>query len=169
MIPGGAPGERGCPGSGRPRTDTSRPRPIYTEERTATIHPRSPAPMHPLPPPAAVAGVALPAARALLPAAPAGVPRPVALPAAAARADFPPVSQLPSRPELPDPLVMLNGDRVTTKEQWFDKRRPELKALFQHYMYGTFPPPAKIDAKVEREDPRALDGRASLKEITIDC
>src|SRR5262245_19501097 len=125
MIPGGAPGERGCPGSGRPRTDTSRPRPIYTEERTATIHPRSPAPMHPLPPPAAVAGVALL----------------VALAAAAARADFPPVSQLPSRPELPDPLVMLNGDRVTTKEQWFDKRRPELKALFQHYMYGTFPPP----------------------------
>src|SRR5437870_9440293 len=38
--------------------------------------------------------------------------------AAAARADFPPVSELPARPELPDPLVMLNGDRVTTKEQW---------------------------------------------------
>ena len=60
--------------------------------------------------------------------------------AAAVRAEFPDVSKLPSRPDLPDPLVMFNGDRVTTKEQWVDKRRPELKALFQYYMYGDLPP-----------------------------
>ena len=46
---------------------------------------------------------------------------------AAVAADLPPVSKLPPRPELPDPLVMLNGDRVTGKEQWFTRRRPELK------------------------------------------
>jgi hypothetical protein len=85
-----------------------------------------------------------------------------------ARADFPAVSDLPSHAELPDPLVILHGERVTTKEQWLSKRRPELKALFQHYMYGYLPAaPAKIEAKVEREDRRALGGKATLKEVTI--
>jgi hypothetical protein len=88
--------------------------------------------------------------------------------AAPAQKDFPEVSQMPSRPDLPDPLVMLNGDKVTTKEQWRDKRRPELKALFQHYVYGYFPDaPDKVEAKLDREDPKALDGKATLKEITL--
>ena len=42
-----------------------------------------------------------------------------ALPATAAepaRPTFPPVDQLPSNPELPDPLVMLDGKRVTSVE-----------------------------------------------------
>lgn len=83
-------------------------------------------------------------------------------------ADFPDAAKLPSNPELPDPLVMLIGQRVASKEQWFQERRPELQALFQHYMYGYLPPaPAKIDAKIEREDPKALDGRATLREVTI--
>ncbi len=90
-----------------------------------------------------------------------------ALVAAAAVADLPPVSKLPSRPELPDPLVMLNGERVTSKEQWLTQRKPELKELFQHYMYGYLPPPVKIEAKVEREDRKALEGKATLKEVTI--
>src|SRR5580698_6844261 len=42
---------------------------------------------------------------------------------------FPEVSQLPPHPEIPDPLVLLNGKPVTTKAQWFEERRPELKAL----------------------------------------
>ncbi|HVS36799.1 MAG TPA: acetylxylan esterase [Gemmataceae bacterium] len=83
-------------------------------------------------------------------------------------ADFPDVSKLPSHPDLPDPLVMFNGDRVTTKEQWIEKRRPELKALFEHYMYGVAPPaPGKIDAVVDRLDPKAFGGKATLKEISI--
>ena len=88
--------------------------------------------------------------------------------AALAGADFPSVSQLPAQPELPDPLVLLNGERVVNKEQWVQKRRPELKALFEHYMYGSSPPaPAKIEAMLEREDRQALGGRATLKELTI--
>ncbi|HTU22202.1 MAG TPA: acetylxylan esterase [Gemmataceae bacterium] len=84
-----------------------------------------------------------------------------------AQTRFPEPEQLPSHPDLPDPLVMFNGDRVTTKEQWFDKRRPELKKLFQHYMYGYLPPPAKIKAKVEHEDTKAFGGKATLREVTI--
>ncbi len=52
---------------------------------------------------------------------------------------FPDFSKLPSQPGLPDPLLMLNGERVTNQEQWVRQRRPELLALFQHYMYGVMP------------------------------
>ena len=87
---------------------------------------------------------------------------------AVAHADFPDVSKLPSHPDLPDPLVMFNGDRVTTKEQWTEKRRPELKSLFEYYMYGQAPAaPDHVDAKVERIDPKAFEGKATLQEITI--
>jgi hypothetical protein len=80
---------------------------------------------------------------------------------------FPEPDKLPSHPELPDPLVMFNGERVASKQQWFDKRRPELKALFQHYMYGYLQPPAKIAAKVEHEDSKAFGGKATLREVEI--
>jgi hypothetical protein len=88
--------------------------------------------------------------------------------AAAAEVSFPAVAKLPSQTKLPDPLVMFNGERVTTKEQWEKKRRPELKALFQYYMYGTPPPgPGKVSAIVEREDRRFFGGKAVKKEVTI--
>src|SRR4029077_484338 len=34
---------------------------------------------------------------------------------------FPPVAELPSRKDLPDPLVMLDGRHVTTPEQWMNE------------------------------------------------
>ncbi len=81
---------------------------------------------------------------------------------------FPPVEQLPAKSELPDPLVMMNGQRVTTKEQWFNERRPELKALFQHYMYGYIPEaPTGTKYTILRTDSQALGGKASLKEVHI--
>lgn len=88
--------------------------------------------------------------------------------APAGRADYPEPDKLPSRPDMPNPLVMLDGTKVTTKEQWQTKRRPELKKLFQHYMYGNFPEQTpKVRATVERVDPKALGGKATLKEITL--
>lgn len=81
---------------------------------------------------------------------------------------LPDVSRLPAKAELPDPLVMFNGERVATKEQWYKQRRPELKRLFQHYMYGYAPAePDKVEAKLEREDREAFGGKATLKEVTI--
>ncbi len=91
-----------------------------------------------------------------------------ALALSSAAAAFPKVADLPARHELPDPLVMLDGTRVTTKEDWFGKRRPELKALFQHYMYGELPPaPPGVIATIEHEDRRAFGGKATLKEIAL--
>jgi hypothetical protein len=87
---------------------------------------------------------------------------------AVARADFPDPARLPSHPELPDPLLTFNGEPVTSKQQWIDKRRPELKALFEHYMYGRAPqPPDKVTAAVEREDQQFFGGKATKKEVTL--
>jgi hypothetical protein len=81
---------------------------------------------------------------------------------------FPDIAALPLQTNLPDPLVTLDGSRVTTSDAWVNQRRPELKALFQNYMYGHFPPaPARLDSRVERVDEKALAGKATLKEVTI--
>jgi dienelactone hydrolase len=80
---------------------------------------------------------------------------------------LPPAEQLPARPELPDPLVTLEGRRIETRDQWVSEQRPELIRLFQHYMYGTAPPaPDRIDVTVEREVP-IFDGKATLREVAI--
>ncbi len=91
----------------------------------------------------------------------------VLLAPAVAGADFPPIDKLPAQSELPDPLVMLNGERVKTREQWVTERRPELKALFQYYMYGTMLPTLPVEAKVEYSDPKAFGGKATLKEVAL--
>ena len=82
-------------------------------------------------------------------------------------AEFPHPDKLPARPELPDPLTALDGTKVTTAEQWTGKRRPELKALFEHYMYGKLPPPREVTAEVLHEDAKAFDGKATLREIAV--
>ena len=82
---------------------------------------------------------------------------------------FPPASALPPQTGLPDPLVMLDGRRVTTREQWMKERRPELQALFQHYMYGSIPPkPPRQQSRIVAEYPDFLGGSATLKLIEID-
>ena len=93
----------------------------------------------------------------------------VACGAPAATNSFPAFSALPSQSALPDPLVMLDGRKVTSKAQWAKERRPELLALFQHYMYGSLPPkPQHQKAVVTGEYPDFLDGKATLKLITLE-
>jgi hypothetical protein len=81
--------------------------------------------------------------------------------------DFPDVDKLPSVKELPDPLLMFDGKQITTKQQWIAARKPELKALFQHYMYGYLPAAPVISATVERTDRDCLGGKATMKQVTI--
>ncbi len=81
---------------------------------------------------------------------------------------LPPPADLPSRPELPDPLISLDGRRADTKQKWMAERAPELRRLVQHYEYGKLPvAPAKVEAKLVREDKAALGGKATLKELTL--
>jgi hypothetical protein len=42
-------------------------------------------------------------------------------------------------PNLPDPLVLKNGQRVTSPEMWFDQRRPEIVAGFEREILGSAP------------------------------
>lgn len=80
---------------------------------------------------------------------------------------FPDVDALPARPGLPDPLVMLEGTKVTTPDQWRQKRRPELQALFEHYMYGKAPAPVPVKATVVSVDPAAFGGKATRKDVAL--
>jgi len=42
-------------------------------------------------------------------------------------------------PTLPDPLVLKNGQRVTSAEMWWTKRRPEIVEDFDREIYGRVP------------------------------
>ncbi len=49
-------------------------------------------------------------------------------------------------PNLPDPLTMDNGQKVTTAKQWWDQRRPEIIEDFDREVLGRVPdnvPPVK--------------------------
>jgi hypothetical protein len=85
------------------------------------------------------------------------------------RLSFSDPSALPEQRALPDPLVLLNGRRVTTREQWENQRRSELKALFAHYMYGAIPAkPAAITGRVVGEYGDFLGGKATLRLVSIE-
>jgi hypothetical protein len=42
-------------------------------------------------------------------------------------------------PNLPDPLTLKNGEKVTFSEQWWNKRRPEIVEDFDREIYGRVP------------------------------
>src|SRR5208282_4001781 len=42
-------------------------------------------------------------------------------------------------PNLPDPLVLKNGKKVTTAEMWWRERRPEIVEDFDREVYGRVP------------------------------
>ncbi len=44
-------------------------------------------------------------------------------------------------PDLPDPLILNNGKKVTSAETWWRKRRPEIKEYFDREIYGRIPQP----------------------------
>lgn len=69
---------------------------------------------------------------------------------------------------LPDPLVMLDGQRVTDAATWRQKRRPELLRLFETYVYGKMPGRLEKTRFVVRSVARdALGGQAIRKEVRV--
>ncbi len=82
--------------------------------------------------------------------------------------DLPAFETLTLQNQLPDPLMMSDGTRVSSVDQWNSIRRPEIKHLFCHYMYGYAPAgPDNITYKVKRVDPNYLGARATLKQVVI--
>jgi hypothetical protein len=83
-------------------------------------------------------------------------------------AEWPTPASLPSRDQRPDPLTMFDGTKVETKQDWLTKRKPELKELFQHYMYGQRPDPVNaLEAVPLHEDKNAFGGAATLTEYEL--
>lgn len=70
---------------------------------------------------------------------------------------------------LPDPLVMLNGEKVTDIKEWQEKRRPEILNLFQKYVYGYTMEgrPKGINWHTDSINATAMGGKAKVKMITM--
>jgi hypothetical protein len=74
----------------------------------------------------------------------------------------------PAEYELPDPLVTLSGERITGAEAWREVRRPEILELFTTEVYGRAPDrPADMTFDVFDNDPNALSGRATRKQVRV--
>ena len=70
--------------------------------------------------------------------------------------------------QLPDPLLCLDGTRVTTVEQWERHRRPELVSMLTTYMYGCAPQPDNgFRWEVIRTDSTFRDGRAVRRDVIL--
>ena len=77
-------------------------------------------------------------------------------------------SEMPSF-ELPDVLTCGDGTAVSNKEQWMNKRRPELLDMFRNIMYGEIPPsPDRVAYTVLTEKKEARNGLALRREIRMD-
>ncbi len=69
---------------------------------------------------------------------------------------------------LPDPLICLDGTKVTDAEMWRQKRRPEILRLFEEQMYGRSPgKPPFMTFMTTSVEKNALDGKATRKEVTV--
>jgi hypothetical protein len=66
---------------------------------------------------------------------------------------------------LPDPLILPNGKRITTAEQWTQQQRPAMLKLFAENVYGRMPgKPEQMHFIVNSIDSSALGGKAIRKQ-----
>jgi (4-O-methyl)-D-glucuronate---lignin esterase len=69
---------------------------------------------------------------------------------------------------LPDPLVCLDGTKVTDKATWVKKRRPEILRLFEEQVYGRSPKPTEMTRNVRGAMSVALKGSAIRQQFTLE-
>lgn len=69
---------------------------------------------------------------------------------------------------LPDPLRFADGRPVRSARQWRRERRAEVLELFRDQVYGHSPArPAGMTFETRSVEPRALEGRATRREVRI--
>jgi hypothetical protein len=69
---------------------------------------------------------------------------------------------------LPDLMTCNDGSKVTTKEQWEQKRRQEVLETLISYEYGRTPyDKIKVSCKTLRKTKNALDGKAICKQVRM--
>lgn len=70
--------------------------------------------------------------------------------------------------ELPDPLVTIEGNKVTTVEEWQNVRRPQIMGMFASTIYGRVPvpeSPIEVEYEIQTENKEFFDGRCTKKII----
>ena len=82
--------------------------------------------------------------------------------------NFPNPADLPLVPELPDPLRCMDGTIINSPSAWWNRRRPELASLIQHYEYGDLPSlKTSPRAELAYENRSAMNGKAWLREFAV--
>jgi (4-O-methyl)-D-glucuronate---lignin esterase len=79
---------------------------------------------------------------------------------------LPGVNELPVRKEMPDVMVMNDGTKVRTREQW-QKRRAELKRILEYYAVGQMPPPPGNVKGHEVLSETVLDGKVKYRLVQL--
>lgn len=70
--------------------------------------------------------------------------------------------------ELPDALKAQDGTAIDSPDLWHSRRRPELLKMFEEQVFGKLPEgDFKLRTKVRSEDPKALNGLALRREVTV--
>lgn len=72
--------------------------------------------------------------------------------------------------DLPSLLVTPQGERITTPEEWFTVRRPQILALFGNLVYGRVPEPAsrlRVTFEIADTNPQFMAGKATRKDVKI--
>jgi hypothetical protein len=117
-----------------------------------------------------MAAIAIAATAASAQTAPtASGPDPAEIPVPEIKTDLgkmPGVNELPVRAELPDPMVMNDGARVTTTKQW-KKRREEIKRTLEYYAVGEMPPPPGNVKGVVVTNETVLDGKVKYRLVHL--
>jgi hypothetical protein len=79
---------------------------------------------------------------------------------------LPGVKDLPVRKEMPDVMVMNDGTRVATRQQW-EKRREEMKRILEYYAVGQMPPPPGNVKGKEIKSEIVLDGAVKYRLVHL--
>lgn len=72
--------------------------------------------------------------------------------------------------DLPPLLVSSEGKPITTPEEWFNIRRPQIMALFGNLVYGIVPPPEspiRTTFEVVKTNREFMGGKATRKDVRI--
>jgi len=72
--------------------------------------------------------------------------------------------------DLPPLLVSSEGKPITTPDEWFNIRRPQIMSLFGNLIYGVVPEaasPIKVTSDIVKTDGQFMSGMATRKDVRI--
>ena len=79
---------------------------------------------------------------------------------------MPAVADLPLQPDMPDPLIGNDGQKITNLQQW-RARREEMKAIIEEYEFGHAPPPPGNVTGKEIVSKILADGKTQYRAVHL--